>query len=33
MEKENPEPLFLLESIPIQRHIKIKAEINPYDPV
>jgi RNA-directed DNA polymerase len=31
MEKGNPEPLFLLGSIPIRRHIKIKAEVNPYD--
>lgn len=30
-EKKNPEPLFLLGSIPIRRHIKIKAEVNPYD--
>jgi len=33
MEKGNPEPLFLLGSIPIRRHIKIKAEVNPYDPI
>lgn len=31
MEKDNPEPLFILGSIPIKRHIKIKAEVNPYD--
>ena len=31
MEKEKPEPLFILGSIPIKRHIKIKAEVNPYD--
>ena len=33
MENGNPEPLFLLGSIPIRRHIKIKAEVNPYDPI
>ncbi len=33
MEKDDPEPLFLLGSIPIRRHIKIKAEVNPYDPI
>ena len=33
MEKGNPEPLFFLGSIPIRRHIKIKAEVNPYDPI
>jgi RNA-directed DNA polymerase len=31
MEKDNPEPLLLLGSIHIKRHIKIKAEVNPYD--
>ena len=33
MENGNPEPLFLLGSIPIRRHIKVKAEVNPYDPI
>ena len=33
MEKDNPKPLFLLRSIPIRRHVKIKAEVNPYDPM
>ncbi|MCP4349204.1 MAG: group II intron reverse transcriptase/maturase [Desulfobacterales bacterium] len=33
MEADNPEPLFLLGSIPIKRHVKIKAEANPYEPV
>ncbi len=33
MQKGNPEPLFILGSIPILRHVKIKAEVNPYDPV
>lgn len=31
MEKDNSEPLFLLGSIPIKRHIKVRAEVNPYD--
>lgn len=31
MEKDNSEPLLLLGSIHIKRHIKIKAEVNPYD--
>ncbi len=33
MEKGSPEPLFLLGRIPILRHVKIKAEVNPYDPM
>lgn len=33
MEKGSPEPLFLLGRIPIRRHVKIKAEVNPYDPI
>ncbi len=32
MEEGNPEPLFLLGSIPIRRHVRIIAEVNPYDP-
>ena len=33
MEKGNPKPLFLLGRIPIRRHVKINAEVNPYDPI
>lgn len=33
MEKGNPAPLTLLGPTWIIRHIKIKAEVNPYDPV
>ena len=32
MEKENPEPLILLGPTWIIRHVKIKAQVNPYDP-
>ncbi len=33
MEKGSSTVLFLLGSIPIRRHVKIKAEVNPYDPL
>jgi len=33
MENGNPQPLILLCLTSIIRHIKIKAEVNPYDPV
>lgn len=32
MEKGNTKPLFLLGKIPIKRHVKIRADVNPYDP-
>lgn len=32
-EKNDPISLFLLSRIPIRRHVKIKADSNPYDPV
>lgn len=31
MEKDNPISLLKLSDIPIRRHIKIKANANPYD--
>ncbi len=32
MEKGNPEPLILLGPTRLTRHIKIRANVNPYDP-